>query len=68
MGNYYDDYTGSDSNGDGIGDTAYTADKGTDQYPLMLPFPIILKRRKMLLSPTIPGTSSTVRWITWVIP
>jgi len=38
MGNYYDDYTGKDSNGDGIGDTAYNADAGTDQYPLMLPF------------------------------
>ncbi|WP_230629299.1 PKD domain-containing protein [Methanosarcina barkeri] len=38
MGNYYDDYTGKDLNGDGIGDTAYNADAGTDQYPLMLPF------------------------------
>ncbi|WP_455709795.1 outer membrane protein assembly factor BamB family protein [Methanosarcina mazei] len=38
MGNYYDDYTGSDSNGDGIGDTAYTTDAGIDQYPLVLPF------------------------------
>jgi|GEM_PF-275169 len=38
MGNYYDDYTGKDSNGDGIGDTAYTADAGTDKYPLVLPF------------------------------
>ncbi len=38
MGNYYDDYTGTDSNGDGIGDTAYKADGGNDQYPLVLPF------------------------------
>ncbi|PAV14425.1 cell surface protein [Methanosarcina spelaei] len=38
MGNYYDDYTGKDSNGDGIGDTAYTADAGTDKYPLVLPY------------------------------
>jgi len=38
MGNYYNDYAGKDSDGDGIGDTAYTADAGTDQYPLMLPF------------------------------
>ncbi|AKB52189.1 cell surface protein [Methanosarcina barkeri str. Wiesmoor] len=38
IGNYYDDYTGNDSNGDGIGDSAYAADKGTDQYPLVLPY------------------------------
>ena len=38
MGNYYDDYSGNDSNGDGIGDTAYTAGSGTDQYPLVAPY------------------------------
>ncbi|AKB30295.1 cell surface protein [Methanosarcina siciliae T4/M] len=38
MGNYYDDYTGNDSDGDGIGDVSYTADSGTDQYPLVMPY------------------------------
>ncbi|PAV13689.1 cell surface protein, partial [Methanosarcina spelaei] len=38
MGNYYDDYTGNDSSGDGIGDSAYAADEGIDQYPLVLPY------------------------------
>jgi len=36
MGNWYDDYTGVDPNGDGIGDTSYaTGGGGNDDYPLM---------------------------------
>jgi parallel beta-helix repeat protein len=38
-GNYWSDYTGTDTNGDGIGDTAYVIDPlNTDRYPLMTPW------------------------------
>ena len=41
--NYWDDYTGSDSNNDGIGDTPYPVPGGTsqDNYPLMHPYCLI---------------------------
>jgi parallel beta-helix repeat protein len=38
-GNYWSGYNGTDSNGDGIGDTPYTIDgNNTDNYPLMSPY------------------------------
>ncbi|MEA2075540.1 MAG: NosD domain-containing protein, partial [Euryarchaeota archaeon] len=35
LGNYWDDYTDTDANGDGIGDTPYPIDSDEDNYPLM---------------------------------
>jgi len=38
LGNYWDDYAGSDSDGDGVGDTPYQIDsENVDNYPLMEP-------------------------------
>jgi len=40
-GNYWDSYYGSDTNGDGIGETPYTVyENFTDRYPLTTPFDI----------------------------
>ena len=38
LGNYWDDYTGTDTNNDGIGDTLYSIDGDKDNYPLIEPW------------------------------
>jgi nitrous oxidase accessory protein NosD len=39
LGNYWDDYEGTDAEGDGIGDISYSINSdNSDVYPLMTPF------------------------------
>jgi len=38
LGNHWSNYTGSDRNNDGIGDTPYNIDADSDNYPLMASF------------------------------
>ena len=38
LANYWDDYTGIDADGDGIGDTFYSIDSDIYDYPLLTPF------------------------------
>jgi parallel beta-helix repeat protein len=38
LGNYWDDYPGTDADGDGIGNAPCTFSGGQDNYPLMMPF------------------------------
>jgi hypothetical protein len=47
-GNYWDNYEGTDSNNDGIGDSAYTVTQvgsNVDKYPLMAPVDITLETK-----------------------
>jgi uncharacterized repeat protein (TIGR01451 family) len=38
LGNYWSDYSGTDTNNDGIGDVSYSINSENDYYPLMQPF------------------------------
>ena len=53
-GNYWSDYSGTDSNGDGIGDTPYIIDeKNKDRYPFIKVIPEFSSTTIMILTLTL---------------
>jgi parallel beta-helix repeat protein len=61
FGNYWDNYTGTDSDNDGIGDTIYEIPYGSNQddYPLGYFVPII----NFTYTPSNPSTNDTIQFI-----
>ena len=60
LGNYWSDYTGSDVDGDGIGDTPYSIDSDKDYHPLVEPFENYLKPAEKKIFDTGPGTYPSI--------
>jgi hypothetical protein len=54
LGNYWDDYSGRDVNGDGIGDTPYGINSDKDLYPLLMPVENYIKQPTITVDTTPP--------------
>jgi len=54
LGNYWGDYSGSDADRDGIGDTPYSIDSDNDNYPLMEPFEVYLALIENIFDTGVP--------------
>ena len=65
-GNYWDDYTGTDENEDGIGEIPYpTGNSSTDRYPLIHPYGSVFNENTEEIFLTIQGAIcdyDTLRW------
>jgi len=62
-GNYWDDYTGVDGNGDGFGDTPYSiaGNVSLDKHPLMKPF-TVSPVADFIYSPSNPTTQDVIQF------
>jgi len=54
-GNYWNNYNGTDTNSDGIGDTPYSIDSDKDIYPLMAPLENYVKHSEQKIFDTGPS-------------
>ena len=62
LGNYWSDYTGSDADKDGIGDSPYIIDGNKDEYPLMKPFEHYFVPTSTPTTIYVPDDYAKIQW------